>query len=147
MNKNEKIIMGILVGGIVIFLALSIIVLFGKGNKEDKSDTTPVVTSATTKDGRVITYPTLPPIVNMTIMINERRFNPDVATIKKGGFVDFFNVGDEDITIEANDQNSSFLNIGVLEATEDKQVTINTVGTYTFRNKANPKMVGTIIVK
>ncbi len=146
MNKNERVIMIILVGGIVLFLLLSIFVLFGKGklgfigNNEPKMSPSGGVLKYTP-------YPTIPPVVNMTIILNERRFNPSTATISLGGYVDFLNLGATAVTIEANDQNSSALNIGSIEPTEDKQVVFNNRGTYTFRSKEKPTMTGIIIVK
>src|SRR4029079_6910371 len=111
MNKNEKIIMGILVGGIVIFLALSILVLFGKG-KENLVGNLPTSTLGPTKKVNLTPYPTIPVVKDSTVMINSRRFNPATVTIPAGGFIDFLNIDQAAITIEANDGNSSMLNIG-----------------------------------
>lgn len=148
MTKNEKIIMGVLVGGIIIFLALSILVLFTKSKLNTTTTTTPVVPVNSRGEEVVISpYPTVMPIENMTVMVNERRFNPKNASIPKGGYVIFLNLGAKPITIEGNDQNSTMLNIGEIEPSGDKQVTFNESGTYTYRNKANPTQVGIIIVK
>ncbi len=145
MNKNEKIIMGILVAGIIVFLLLSIIVLFGKGKQNNVSvENTPSVPMNTTTN---TPYPTIPPIVNTTVMVSSRRFNPNVATIPKEGFISFLNIDADAITIEANDENSKILNIGTLEPSDLKEVRFNTPGTYTYRNKANPEMTGIIIIK
>ena len=146
MNKNEKVIMGVLVAGIIVFLVLSIVVLFGKGKQNDKSTTeaTPTVPLNKTTNKP---YPTIPPIVNSTIMVNSRRFAPNVATIPKEGFVQFINIDTEAITIEANDANSSMLNIGTLETSDMKEVRFTASGTYTYRNKAKPEMTGIIIIK
>lgn len=146
MNKNEKVIMGVLVSGIIIFLVLSIVVLFGKGNKNNNNtlNSTPTVP---TNVATHTPYPTIPPIVNTTVMVSSRRFNPSVATIPKEGFIQFLNIDAEAITIEANDANSQILNIGTLEPTDMKEVRFNATGTYTYRNKNKPEMTGIIIIK
>lgn len=145
MNKNEKIIMGILVAGIIVFLILSIIVLFGKGKQNnvsvENSPSVPMNTATNTP------YPTIPPIVNTTVMVSSRRFNPSVATIPKEGFIEFLNIDGESITIEANDAGSSILNIGTIEPSDMKEVRFNAPGTYTYRNKNKPEMTGIIIIK
>ena len=145
MNKNEKVIMGVLVAGIIVFLILSIIVLFGKGNsgKTGTNDIPTVPTNMATHTP----YPTIPPIVNTTVMVSSRRFNPNVATIPKEGFIEFLNIDADVITIEANDDNSKILNIGALEPSDMKEVRFNTPGTYTYRNKNKPEMTGIIIIK
>lgn len=145
MNKNEKIIMAVLVAGIIAFLALSIFVLFRKqSDNAMHNNTTP---GGGTTNVNLTPYPTIPPIQNMTVMVNSRRFNPASTSIPRGGFVDFLNVGSESIVIEANDSNSSILNLGTIEASNDKQVTFNDPGTYTYRSKARPTMTGIITVK
>lgn len=138
--------MGILVGGIVLFLALSILVLFRNTGK-DKSQDFKNRQTGTTGEEKITHYPTVPPVKDMTVMINSRRFNPASASIPRGGFVDFLNIDSVSITIEGNDANSTVLNIGEIEPSNDKQVTFNTPGTYTYRNKAKPTQVGVIIVK
>lgn len=145
MTKNEKIIMVVLVGGILIFLALSIIILFARSKD---SSTTQLQTKTTLEKKLPQTpYPTLPPIENMTVMMNARRFSPSAFAIPKGGFVSFFNIMTDPITIEAGDANSSMLNIGEIKPMEEKSVTFDTPGTYTFRNKDNPSQKGIITVK
>lgn len=145
MNKNEKIIMAVLIIGIIAFLALSIFVLFTKQTRNTLNNGTNPAGGTTNVN--LTPYPTIPPIENMTVMVNSRRFNPASASIPRGGFVDFLNVGSESIVIEANDSNSSILNLGTIEASNDKQVTFNDPGTYTYRSKARPTMTGIITVK
>ena len=145
MNKNEKIIMGVLVGGIILFLALSILVLYSK-SRDDAKNANIVPTSGSEKV-LLTPYPTIPPVINMTVMMNSRRFNPSSTTIPKGGYIDFFNIGPDPITIEANDPKSAILNLGTIESSDDKSVTFNTPGIYTYRNKAKPKVTGIIIIK
>lgn len=145
MNRNEKIIMGIMVAGILIFLTLSIIILFGKGKQNTtNSNTFPKVpTNLVTHKP----YPTIPPIINTAVMVDIRRFNPATATIKKEGYVQFINVESEPITIEANDENSSIFNVGTLQPGEVKNVTPTAVGTYTYKNKNKPEITGIVIVQ
>ncbi len=145
MNKNEKIIMGILVGGIVIFLALSIIILFGK-SKEITTENLPTTTLSPSKKVNLTPYPTIPPVHDTTVMVNTRRFNPSSTSIPKGGVIQFINIDQEPLTIEANDTNSTVLNIGTIQPGELKQVTFNTSGTYTYKLKEKPAMTGIIII-
>lgn len=146
MNKNEKLIMGILISGIIVFLAISIMLLFSKG-KNDISSLLPTSTLGPTKKVNLTPYPTIPPVKNMTVMVNERMFNPPKTSIPRGGFIDFLNIDQTAITIEANDTNSPMLNIGTIEPGDDKQVTFTTPGTYTYRNKAKPTETGIIIIE
>lgn len=146
MNKNERLVVGILIVGIVLFLGLSI-ALFLRQTGGNISRLAPTLTVSPTKNPNLTPYPTVPPIKNMTVLINEIRFNPSSTSIPKGGFVDFMNIGQNDITIEANDTASTILNIGSIAPNEDKQVVFNTSGTYTYINKDNPKEIGTITVK
>ena len=147
MNKNEKIIMGILVGGIIVFLALSILVLFSKNKQNNVYKVTDTTTLGPTKKVNLTPYPTIPPIKYQTVQLHSRTFVPDKAEIPKGGFVSFLNIDENAITIEANDQNSTVLNLGSFEPGELKEVTFNSSGTYTYRNKAKPTETGIIIIK
>lgn len=147
MNKNEKIIMGILVGGIVVFLALSIILLFGKGKENVIDNNIPTTLNESSKKVNLSPYPTVPPIQNSTVMLNARRFNPTPVTIPKGGYIQFLNIDPDPITIEANDSNSSVLNLGAIAPGEYKQVTFNTSGTFTYKNKEKPSMTGIVIIQ
>lgn len=146
MNKNEKIIMGVLVSGILVFLAISIILLFGKGDK-DTSSLIPTSTLGPTKKVNLTPYPTIPPIIDMTVMLNERMFNPSKTTIKRGNYIYFLNIGQNPITIEANDANSSMLNLGTIAPGDDKMVQFKDPGTYTYRNKAKPSETGVIVIE
>ncbi len=147
MNKNEKIIMGILVGGIVIFLVLSIILLFGKGKENVVDNNIPSTSNEPTKKVNLTPYPTIPPIENSTVMLNSRRFNPSPVTIPKGGYIQFLNIDADPITIEANDANSAVLNLGAIAPGEYKQVTFNTSGTFTYKSKEKPSMTGIVVIK
>lgn len=139
--------MGILVGGIVIFLALSIILLFGKGKENVVENNVPTSKNEPFKKVNLTPYPTIPPIENSTVMLNSRRFNPSSVTIPKGGYIQFINIDPEPMTIEANDANSTVLNLGAIAPGEYKQVTFNTSGTFTYRNKEKPSMTGIVIIK
>jgi len=145
MTKNEKIIMAALIGGILIFLVLSIIVLFARSQNTETTQFQP----KTTVEKKLPTrpYPTIAPIENMTVMMNARRFSPSAFSIPRGGFVSFFNVTTDPISIEAGDGNSVMLNIGEIGSMEEKSVTFNTPGTYTFRNKDNTTQKGIITIK
>ncbi len=140
--------MGILVGGIIIFLALSIILLFGRG-KESGVENTPNTTTGgePAKKANVSPYPTIPPIQNSTVMMNSRRFNPSTVTIPRGGYIQFINIDQDPITIEANDAKSSVLNLGAIAPGEYKQVTFNNSGTFTYRNKEKSGLTGIIIIQ
>lgn len=147
MNKNEKIIMGILVGGIVVFLALSIILLFSKSKENVVGNVPTVTTDESEKKVNLTPYPTIPPIENTVIMMNTRRFNPADASIPKGGYIQFMNIDADPMTIEAGDDNSSVLNLGTIQPGEYKQVTFNSQGTFTFRNKNKTSEIGTVVIK
>ncbi len=147
MNKQEKIIMGALIGGILIFLIISIVLLFTNRGQNDEVELPPAISGGSKEKVVLTPYPTLPPIENMTVVMNSRRFVPDVFNIKPGGFVDFLNLGSEPITIEANDAKSEKLNIGSIRAGQTERVTFESEGVYTFRNKDNPAMIGIITVK
>lgn len=145
MTKNEKIIMAALIGGILIFLVLSIIVLFARSKN---TETTQFQPNATVEKKLPKTpYPTIAPVENMTVVMNARRFTPSAFSIPKGGFVSFFNITTDPITIESADANSSMLNVGEIESMKEKSVTFDTPGTYTFRNKDNPNQKGIITIK
>ena len=140
--------MGILVGGIIIFLALSIILLFGRG-KESGVENAPNTTTGgePAKKANVSPYPTIPPIQNSTVMMNSRRFNPSTVTIPRGGYIQFINIDQDPITIEANDANSSVLNLGAIAPGEYKQVTFNNSGTFTYRSKEKSGLTGIVIIQ
>lgn len=134
--------MGVLIGGILIFLILSLILLFG-GKREEL----PPLPQSVDPNQRVNTtpYPTIPPIENMTVLINERRLNPSDVTIKAGNMVSFFNIGTSAVTIQGADANSGFLNFTV-PANETYEYTFRNAGTYTYR-VAGTALVGTIVIE
>lgn len=142
MSRNEKIIMGALIGGILIFLVLSVILLFSK----DKN-ISPTIPPSTTGDGRVNTtpYPTIPPIEDMTVMINERRLNPPTVTIKRGNMVSFFNIGENSIVIEGADANSAFLSFSV-PSSDTYDYVFNNPGRFTYKVRGS-NLIGSIIIE
>lgn len=145
MNKNEKIIMGVLVGGIVILIVfIFIFFLKGGGTGGKNVFNLPTFTPTPTTQPP---YPTIPPVINITVLVHTRLFNPDNDQIPRGGYVDFLNIDSEPITIEAIDKQSEILNIGTIEPGETKQVTFNTPGTYMYRNKDKPTVTGKIVIK
>lgn len=143
MSKNEKVIMGVLMGGIFIFLVLSVFLLFTRGERDLSSQ---IPTSAGPQQ-RVNTtpYPTIPPIEDMTVMINERRLNPQSVTIKSGNAISFFNIGASAIIIEGADENSDFLNFSVPES-EAFDYVFRNPGNYTYRVRGTT-LVGTITIQ
>lgn len=137
MNKNEKIIMGILVGGIIVFLVLSIIILFGKGRKSideanlPKSTPTPAVKVLTTP------YPTIPPITDYFMQVNEKRFYPDVVDITKGHKVTILNIGKAAITITPTTKGNTF-DFGTIEQGKEKSINFDTPGVYRYTRTGKP---------
>ena len=80
-------------------------------------------------------------------MMNSRRFNPSTVTIPRGGYIQFINIDQDPITIEANDANSSVLNLGAIAPGEYKQVTFNNSGTFTYRSKEKSGLTGIVIIQ
>lgn len=149
MNNKEKLMMGILAGGILAFLVLSILILFGRG-KDQPADSVPAFDPKIEEARKRITtpYPTIPPIQDMTIMVSERRFNPQSFAIPRGGLVVFLNVGASPITIEPVDSKSEVLNsIGTLTLGQPKEIRMTEPGTYKYRNKENPDQVGEFTIQ
>lgn len=146
MNKNEKIIMGILIGGIILFLILSMFVLLRK-NRTNITTQKPPSTVVPTQRVNLTPYPTIPPVKNDTVLLHSRLFNPQSVSIPRGGMIDFINIDTEPITIEAKDTASKIVDLGILQPNEDKIVTFKNAGTYTFRNHNITSEIGIIIVK
>jgi hypothetical protein len=147
MNKNEKITMGVLILCIVFFLGLSIIILFQKGNNKNSASNTPGSLISPTRVINTTPYPTIPPVKNMTVMLNLRIFNPSSFSLPAGGSVDFLNIDNEPITIVGSDANSQMLNLGPISSGNDKMVKFDKPGVYNYYNANNKKESGTIIIK
>ncbi len=146
MNKNEKIIMGVLIGGIVTFLVLSIIVLFGKGGRV--SEQSPTTTSSTTPTVKVITtpYPTVPPITDFFMQVNEKRFYPDAVGIRKGHKVTILNIAQAGITVNPTVKGENAYDFGRIESGEEKVVNFDKAGVYRYTRSGAPDQTLTITV-
>jgi plastocyanin len=145
MNKNEKIIMGLLVGGIVTFLILSIIVLFGRGGQSLEEITgTPAVTTPTVK---VLTtpYPTVPPVTDFLMQVNEKRFYPDAVSIAAGHNVTILNIGSSPTTITPTTQGNT-QDFGTIAPGEEKVVMFDKAGVYRYTRTGVPDQILTITV-
>jgi plastocyanin len=147
MNKNEKIIMGVLILCIIFFLGLSIIILFQKGNEKNTVSNIPNTSVSPTRAINTTPYPTIPPVKNMTVMLNTRMFNPSTFSIPAGGMVDFLNIDTEPITLVGSDSNSQMLNLGPISSGDDKMVKFEKPGVYHYYNADNKNESGTIIIK
>lgn len=145
MKKSEKIIMGIFVGGIVIFLILSIVILFGKGSK--KSDVVNVPNSSTTPAVKVITtpYPTIPPIADFLMQVNEKRFYPTKVNITKGHKVTIINIGSKATTITPTEKGNTYV-FGEIGQGEEKSVMFDKPGIYRYTRTGKPDQILTITV-
>lgn len=136
MNKNEKIIMGLLVGGIVTFLVLSIILLFGRGGKSLEEITNNNNTSLTPTVKVLKTpYPTNPPIDNFLMQVKEDGFYPDDVRIKVGASVTIINIGRGAITLAPTTRDNTF-EFGTINKGEEKTVTFNKAGIYRYTSES-----------
>jgi hypothetical protein len=145
MNKNEKIIMGILLGGIIILLVLSIFVLFKKDTRIVPVTPTAVVTP--TVAVAITPYPTIPPIADYTMQVNERRFYPDTVNIKAGHSVIIINIGQTDTDIEPTDKKNVSLAFGLIKPGEQKSIKFNRAGVYIYTRSEKPDQRLTITVR
>ena len=145
MNKNEKIIMGVLVGGIVVFLILSIVILFGRGGKSADISSTP--DASTTPTVKVLTtpYPTVPPIEDYYMQVNETRFYPDSVVIQKGHSVTILNIGKASTTLTPTTQGNS-KDFGTIDVSEEKVVVFDETGVYRYTRTGKPDQILTITV-
>lgn len=145
MNKNEKIIMGVLVGGIVTFLVLSIIVLFGRNGKLSNTPTaTPTSTVPTVK---VLTtpYPTIPPITDFFMQVADDRFYPDALSIRKGHKVIILNIHTSGITINPSAGATSY-DFGRIESGDEKEINFDKAGVYRYTRSGKADQTLTITV-
>lgn len=147
MNKNEKIIMGILVGGILIFLGLSLVVLFGKG-KNEVSKTNPAGIAPTPTIMILTTpYPTLPPITDFYMQVNEKMFYPLEVAITKGHAVTILNIGKAATTITPTIKSDGAGDFGTIASGEEKAVTFAKEGVYRYTRTGKPDQTLTITVR
>jgi plastocyanin len=149
MNRKEKLIMGLLVGGIVTFLLLSIIVLFGKGNEELQNTGTPANTISGTPAVKVLTtpYPTIPPMTDFLMQVNEDRFYPANVSIKRGFHVTILNIGRSATTITPTQQGNPAIDFGTIEPGEEKAVLFETPGVYRYTRTGHSDQILTISVQ
>ena len=121
MNRNEKIIIAGFIGGTILLLVLSIFMLSKKGVTNISVDNTtkqpPII-----KKGIVTTpYPTIPPITDFTMQVNEHRFYPDKVNITRGHTVTIINIGQDTTDVELIDDNSK-LNFGIISQGDQKGI-------------------------
>lgn len=145
MNRNEKIIMGLLVGGIVTFLILSIVLLFGRGGKSNEEVSQPGVTTTPTVKVLTTPYPTIPPITDFYMQVNEDRFYPDTVNITKGHVVTILNIGTSSTTITPTTQGNT-KDFGVIEQGKEKTVMFDKPGVYRYTRTGKPDQILTISV-
>ena len=145
MNKNEKIIMGVLVGGIAMFLILSIVVLFGKGGKLTTQSTEQEVPASEKVKVLTTPYPTIPPISDFFMQVNEKRFYPDNLTIKKGHNVTILNIGKNTTTITPTAADSDH-NFGEIKVSEEKVIQFDKAGVYRYTRDTKPDQILVITV-
>lgn len=141
--NTERLILGVFVIATTALIVLSVVFYFNsQGTPKSK------VPGLTTSPRVNITpYPTIPPITDMSVMINSRRFNPKTVTINHGNHVGFQNISDTPMTLEAGDANSKMLNIGPIGSGDEMILKFDQPGVYTYKNAANPKETGTVIIK
>lgn len=146
MNKNEKIIMGVLVGGIVVFLILSVVILFGKGSKKISDNNVP--TTSTTPAVKVLTtpYPTIPPVTDFYMQVNETRFYPETVSIDRNHTVTVLNIGKKTTTISPTTQGNAY-DFGEVEVGEEKSISFDKPGVYRYTRTGKPDQTLTITVK
>lgn len=138
MNNKDKIIMGLLVGGIVTLLILSIVILFGRGGKSleeisnEQQDTIPTPTVKVLKTP----YPTNPPVQNYLMQVNENRFYPDEVRISAGTSITIINIGTTDLTIVPTTQNNTY-DFGTVSQGGEKSVQFKEPGIYRYTAGAN----------
>ena len=143
MNKNDKIIIIIIVLGILTLLILSSFLIVNRNARElDEALISP------TPAKRVTTpYPTIPlEIKDATVMVNRRSILPEVVKIKVGGTVGFYNEDQIVITIKAYDAASKILDIGPIVPNDIPVVKFDKAGTYRYINPQNPQDVAEIVV-
>lgn len=145
MNRNEKIIMGLLVGGIVTFLILSIILLFGRGGKSLEDVSQPDATTTPTVKVLTTPYPTIAPVTDFYMQVNEDRFYPDAVGITKGHAVTILNIGKGSTTITPTTQGNT-KDFGVIEQGEEKTVKFDEPGVYRYTRTGKPDQILTITV-
>lgn len=146
MNKNEKIIMGLLVGGIVTFLILSIVLLFGRGGQSLEETTQTNIPATPTVKVLTTPYPTIPPTTDFYMQVNEKRFYPDNVTIERGRSVTILNIGSASTTVTPTTQGNAY-EFGTIAVSEEKVVKFDQPGVYRYTRTGQPDQILTITVK
>lgn len=142
---NEKIIIVMFTVGIVVFLVLSVVIFLSKGKEEGLKNLNLGSTPSPSPTAKP--YPTLAPVKDMTVMINNTLFNPSPVTIARGNTVSFLNISQHPIIIEANDAQSSKLNLGTIESGDQVDIKFTEPGSYTYKNREIPSETGVVVIK
>lgn len=143
--SSERLIIGVFVIAIAALVLMSVLFFYGGGKK-------PVVntvrkTVIPTQSPKETSYPTIPKASDMSVMVNDRRFNPITVTISHGNRISFQNISDKPMTLQGADARSAMLNIGPIASGDEIVVRFPDAGVYTYKNPENPKEIGTVVVK
>jgi len=141
-DKN-KWIAWVLAGGAILLVALTFFLIYTSRQAQENITDNTVVNTPTPKF-----TPTPTPIPGDTIMITDTRFVPKTLTIKKDSEINFINFSGKSVEIVALDEESSMLNLGVLEDNDaTSMILFKNEGTYKYFNRLNPEIRGEIIVQ
>ncbi len=127
------------------FLILSIVVLFGKGGKITTQPNELEVPANERVKVLTTPYPTIPPITDFYMQVNEKRFYPDTVRIKKGHNVTIINIGKTVTTISPTIADSAH-DFGKIEPSEEKVIQFDTAGVYRYTRSEKPDQILTITV-
>lgn len=148
MGRNDKLLIGLVSGVILILLIVTGILLFGRGKQIDQDNANLPASSQPIPTKKVLTpYPSIPPTTDFTVVINERRIYPADITITHGYSVILLNIGQKDLDIVGATPKDAMLNVGVIKNGEEKQIKFETAGVYKFKNQAQKDQIGTITVR
>lgn len=85
------------------------------------------------------------------VEITVNGFSPNALTIKVGGSVSWTNSDSSNHTVNADPHPTHtlypFLNVGVIKPGEEKSVTFEKAGKYTYHDHLNPSLTGSITVE
>lgn len=136
MESNQRKIALYLLLSILVLIVLSVIVFF-KGKEATKPKVADVVPTAT---------PT--PIPGETIMVTIHGFVPEVLTVKRGTWINFYNFSEQLIAVEAKDPAIKQLNLGQIKADDTTTpVQYNNPGTYEYFNSLKPEQKAKIVIQ
>lgn len=150
MSKEQKIIIGIITG-VILILGVLIFLLNGKNVDRVRESKTGVKEAEQIRTVPSL-IPTLVPKKAETIMVSSTGFVPDKLTIRKGTFINFANFSAASVDVESDDHPTHklfpILNIGVLaNGDTSEQKMFDTPGVYKFHNHLAPNQKGMIIVQ